>query len=63
MFLQIVVPPHRLLLGVVRIHDDLLLDALLSLFVSLGFGHVSIGAQRVQQHDANFKGQPEGRKG
>ena len=41
---------------------NFLLDALLSLFVSLGFGHVWIGAQPAQQHDANLRDQPQGRK-
>src|ERR1035441_76666 len=56
---QIAVPSHCPLLGAVGIHDDLLLDAVLPLFVLLGFSHVWMGAQSATEHDANLRDQPE----
>jgi hypothetical protein len=62
MLFQVVVPSHRLFLGVVCIDYDFLLDALLPLFVLFGLGHVWMGAQPALEHEANLRDQPEDRR-
>ena len=57
---QIAVPSHRLLLGPIGIHDYLLRDAALPLFIL--FRHVSMGAQPATEHEANLKAPPTGRQ-